>query len=292
MFLVLPVLLASLLVAGCGGKGDSGGSRDRESTATSFVPSFSEVKQDKGPVFVNGCLIHGQEAESGECQFGDPDSSKKVVVFGDSHALQWTPALIEIAKERGWNLTALLHANCTAAQVSVDENCDRWRENSLERIKEQAPGLVIVASNTGPNMTVDRDGEKLDRAAAEPLLEDGMVETFEALKATGAEVTLMQDMAMSKDYLPSECVTEHQDDPERCTFRMNRPPELAYDLKAAEQVGGIQVIDPLPRICPGYSCSPVHGRYLRFRDRFHITATYSRMLAPWLDSRLQDPWEG
>ena len=71
------------------------------------------------------------------------------MVFGDSHALQWTPALIGIASQRGWRLTALLHANCTAAQVSVDENCDRWRENSLKRISEEKPGLVIVASNTG-----------------------------------------------------------------------------------------------------------------------------------------------
>jgi hypothetical protein len=98
-------------------------------------------------------------------------------------------------------------------------------------------------------------------------------------------------MAMSKDYLPSECVAEHQDDPDQCTFKMDRPPELAYDLKAAKQVGGIQVIDPIKKICPGYTCSPVHGNYLRFRDRFHITATYSRLLAPWLDSQLQNPWQ-
>ena len=296
--LLVTATLVALVLAGCGGSNESGdpagngGSQPPDNASKAFVPSFSEVKQDTGPVFSEGCLIHGDEPESGECAYGDPESTKNVVVFGDSHALQWTPALIEIAKARGWRLTALLHANCTAAQVNVDANCDRWRENSLRRIREEKPGLVIVASNTGPNMTLESDGVKLDREAAEPLLEAGMAKRFEDLKAHGAEVTLMQDMAMSKNYLPSECVAEHQDDPEQCTFRMDRPPELAYDFRAAGQVGGIQVIDPLPKICPGYSCNPVHGRYLRFRDRFHITATYSRMLAPWLDSRLQNPWDG
>ncbi|HMU25995.1 MAG TPA: SGNH hydrolase domain-containing protein [Solirubrobacterales bacterium] len=302
---VVALTVAALVVAGCGGDGSSNKTEPAASQAATsqtlnnqenesadgFVPSFSEVKQDKGPVFGDGCLIHGDEPESGECAYGDTESSRNVVVFGDSHALQWTPALIGIASQRGWRLTALLHANCTAAQVSVDENCDRWRENSLKRISEEKPGLVIVASNTGPNMTVVSDGTKLDREAAGSSLEAGMARTFEDLKASGAEVTLMQDMAMSKDYLPSECVAGHQDDPGQCTFEMDRPPELAYDLKAARQVGGVQVIDPLPKICPGYSCYPVHGRYLKFRDRFHITATYSRLLAPWLDSRLQNPWE-
>lgn len=298
--LVLPVLLAAFAVAGCGGGGSSDepagstGSENAQSQPTSqsgaFTPPFTEVKKDKGPVFSEGCLITGGQPESGECAYGNVDSTKKVVVLGDSHALQWTPALIEVAKNRDWRLINLLHANCTAAQVSVNEDCDLWRENALERIAEEKPGLVIVASNTGPNMTVQDGGTTLGREDAEPLLEAGMVDTFNDLKATGAEVTLMQDMAMSKDYLPSECVAENRDDPGKCTFKMDRPPELAYDLKAADQVGGIQVIDPIPRICPNYTCEPVEGNILKFRDRFHISATYSKQLAKWLESELQNPW--
>ena len=106
-----------------------------------------------------------------------------------------------------------------------------------------------------------------------------MARTFEDLKASGAEVTLMQDMAMSKDYFTFGMRRRAPGRPGPRTFEMDRPPELAYDLKAARQVGGVQVIDPLPKICPGYSCYPVHGRYLKFRDRFHITATYSRLRA-------------
>ena len=309
LFAVL-AMSAAVFAVGCGGNGgndtDSGeptttqsapdtqptppGAEPPAGVNAAYVPSFDEVKQDKGPVFSDGCLIHGDEAESGPCEYGDTTSSKKVVVFGDSHALQWTPALIEVSKERGWKLIALLHANCTAAQVNVDPNCDRWRDNALKRIGEERPGLVVVASNTGPNMAIEVDGEKLGREEAEPFLESGMEKTFRDLMADGAAVTLMQDMAMSKDYLPSECVAEHPDAPERCTFEMDRPPALAYDLKAADAVGGIQVIDPLQRICPGYTCDPVDGRYLKFRDRFHISATYSTSLAPWLDSELQNPW--
>jgi len=300
--LVATLCAFALLATGCGSdesSDDNGSQSQPPPTGTTiadvtgdgaFVPSFDEVKQDKGPVFSEGCLIHGDEPESGLCEYGDVGSEKKVVIFGDSHALQWTPALIKVAKDRGWSLTALLHADCTAAQVGVNPNCDRWRENSLARIREERPGLVIVASNTGPNLKVQSEGATLDREQSEPLLESGMARTLGDFKAEGAAVTLMQDMAMSKDYLPSECVAENQNDPDRCTFRMDRPAEFAYDLKAAEQVGGIQVIDPLQKICPEYTCSPVHGNVLKFRDRFHITATYSELLAPWLEAELQNPW--
>lgn len=259
-------------------------------SARSYVPSFAVVKKDKGPVFRQGCLIVGKQARSGQCYYGKTGSERKVVILGDSHALQWTPALIEIAKKRDWRLITLLHANCTAALVPTDPYCDRWRRNSLARIRKEKPGLVIVASNTGPNMIVKSGGRRLSREAAEPVLERGMAKTMRALSKTGADLTLIQDMAMSKDFLPSVCVSENRNNPGACTFRMHRPRSLAYDLKAARRLGGVEIIDPLPKICPGYTCRAVHGRYLKFRDRFHITATYSRLLAPWLSGRLQNPW--
>jgi hypothetical protein len=263
---------------------------DHSASARRYVPSFSVIKKDKGPVFRQGCLIVGKQARSGQCYYGRTKSSKKVVIFGDSHALQWTPALIKLANRRDWRLIALLHANCTAAQVSVDPYCDRWRRNAFARIRKEKPGLVIVASNTGPNMFVRSGGRKLGRTAAEPALERGMAITFRALKKTGAKVTLMQDMAMSKAFLPSVCVSQNRDRPGRCTFKAHRPPSLAYDLKSARRVGGIEVIDPLKKVCPHHTCRAVHGKYLKFRDRFHISATYSRLLAPWLGGLLQNPW--
>ena len=117
-----------------------------------------------------------------------------------------------------------------------------------------------------------------------------MAASFRALLKTGAKVTLMRDMAMSKDFLPSVCVSENRSNPGACTFKARRPLSMSYDFKAARRVGGIEVIDPLAKVCPRHTCRAVHGKYLKFRDRFHITATYSRLLAPWLGSRLQNPF--
>jgi hypothetical protein len=259
-------------------------------SARTYVPSFSEVATDKGPVFRDGCLIYTAAVNSPPCHYGEVGSKKKVFVFGDSHSLQWTPALINVAGRRDWELTMLMRKNCTAAMVNTDPVCNRWRQNSLRRIEAERPELVFVASNTAPNTFVRRGGKRLSRAASEPVFRRGMYRSLLRLRKTGAEVTVMRDLPMSRDFLPSVCVSENPDRPGLCIFPAHRPLAEAYDFAAAKRLRRVQVIDPLPRVCPRHRCRAVQGNVLKYRDRGHISATYSRTLTNWLDARLQDPF--
>lgn len=261
-----------------------------QASARSYVPSFSVVKTDKGPVFREGCLIYTNRVTSPPCHYGDVGSERKVTVFGDSHALQWTPALINIAQKRGWELTMLLRASCTAAIVNISRPCNRWRQNALKRIQREKPALVFVASNTASNTFVKRNGKRLGRKASEPHFRKGMFDTLLRLRKSGTQVTVMRDLPMSKTFLPSVCVSQHRNSPGRCTFRAQRPLSEAYDFAAAKRLRAVQIIDPLPRICPARKCRAVHGNVLKYRDRGHISATYSRTLTGWLNARLRDPF--
>jgi len=262
-----------------------------QASARTYEPSFAAVSTDKGPVFREGCLIYTKRATSPPCRYGEVGSSRKVTVLGDSHALQWTPPLINLARERGWELTMLLHANCTAALVNIDPYCNRWRHNALKRIRREKPTLVFVASNTAPNTFVMKNGRRLGRAASEPLFRQGMYETLLKLRKYGAQVTVMRDLPMSKAFLPSVCVSENVDQPGRCTFPARRPLSQAYDFAAAKRLKAVQIIDPLPKVCPGGKCRAVHGNVLKYRDRGHISATYARLLTNWLNGQLQNPFK-
>ncbi len=258
--------------------------------ARSYIPSFAAVKTDKGPVFRDGCLIYTNAVTSPPCRYGAVGSEKKVVVFGDSHALQWTPALIELAERRGWELTMLMRKSCTAAIVNISPVCNRWRHNALKRIRTEKPGLVFVASNTATNTYVIKNGKRLSRAASEPHFRKGMYDTLLKLRKSGAQVTVMRDLPMSSEFLPSVCVSQNRDDPGRCAFPARRPLSEAYDFAAAKRLKAVQIIDPLPKVCPGGRCRAVHGNVLKYRDRGHISATYNRLLTNWLGARLQDPF--
>ncbi len=268
----------------------SGSGLASQASARTYVPSFSEVKRDKGPVFREGCLIYTNRVTSPACRYGVVGSEKKVTVLGDSHALQWTPALIEIARKRGWELTMLLRANCTAAIVNVNRPCNRWRQNALKRVAREKPALVFVASNTARNTYVMRGGKRLSRTASEPIFRKGMYRSLLRLRRTGAQVTVMRDLPMSPGFLPSDCVARNRNSPGRCTFPARRPLSESYDLAAAKRLKAVQVIDPLPKVCPRRKCRAVHGNVLKYRDRGHVSATYSRLLTGWLNARLQDPF--
>lgn len=255
-----------------------------------YEPGFAAVETDKGPVFRQGCLLYTTALNSPPCHYGVVGSEKKAFVFGDSHSLQWTPALIEVANRRGWELTMLMRKNCSAAIVDTDPVCNKWRLNSLARIENERPALIFVASNTAPNTFVRRNGKRLSRAASEPLFRKGMYASLLRLRRTGAEVTLMRDLPMSREFLPSECLKENLRHPGRCSFEADRPISEAYDYAAAKRLPRVQIIDPLPKVCPGGLCRAAHGNILKYRDRGHISATYARTLSGWLDARLQDPF--
>lgn len=262
------------------------------STARTYVPPFDAVKTDRGPVFRDGCLIYTDAVTSPPCRYGVVGSKKKVTVFGDSHALQWSPALIKIAERRGWESTMLLRKNCTAAIVDTDPVCDRWRQNALKRIEAERPGLVFVASNTASNTYVRRGGKRLGRAASEPVFRRGMYRTLLRLRRAGAQVTVMRDLPMSRNFVPPVCVSENVRHPGRCSFPVHRPIAEAYDFAAARRLHAVQIIDPLRKVCPHRVCRAVQGNVLKYRDRGHLSATFAVRLTNWLDARLQNPFTG
>ena len=235
------------------------------------------------------CLLYGQMVRSGKCAYGDTESNKVVVLFGDSHALQWSPPLIKLAEQRGWKVIALLRGRCSIAKVKMDRICDTWRRNSMDRIKDLKPGLVVVSTSTAESYTVKKNGRTLTRAQSEPVLQAGMAKTMRKLIRNGSEVTLIRDIAKAP-FLPSVCVEENRGNPGRCSFTAVRPLSRSFDWKAAKSIKAVQRIDGIPRICPKHKCRAVAGKILKFRDRYHLSATYATTLTGWLRSELQNPW--
>lgn len=257
--------------------------------ADSYVPSFASLLDDRGQIANDGCLIRFENTVSGRCVYGHPKSKKVVVVFGDSHALHWSPALVRVANRRGWRLVALLKANCTIALADIRPACNQWRRNSLDRMRKLRPSLVVLATNTSFNVRVrDGAGGTLSRPKSGPALESGMVAMMRKLLRLGARVTLIRDLFVPP-FHPSACVQLNPDNPRICDFDAARRYWMSFDYKAARRVRRVQVVDPLPKVCPGGTCSATAGRILKYRDNSHFTASYATTLSSWFNRRIQRP---
>ena len=278
-------LLALLLVFGC-----AGFLIPATQAEAKFLPGLNKVKADKGEVYRKGCLMGHARLRSGACRFGDLDSKKKVVLFGDSHAMQWGPGLIRLAKKKEWQVIALTRASCPAALVHIDYYCDTWRRHSLRRIRLMRPGLVVVASAANSEAyTAVVDGSDLGRSSSEPYLVDGMVQTLRRLARWSKKAVVIRDQAVTP-FSVTACLRTNLRSPGNCGFRPVRPRAFSYDYKAARRVRGVPLIDPQPMLCPGGWCRAVDGDYLIYRNHSHLAATFTREKYRWLGHKLGDPF--
>src|SRR5699024_5298103 len=146
--------------------------------------SPDEAADDRGQMKEDGCLVSKKKTRSPACVYGDPDGKKTVVLFGDSHAMQWFPALNKVAKKRHWRLLGLTKSGCTPAKTTVFTGafkrgyteCDTWRRKTLKRIEKADPALIMTTSLT--SYRVMHDGDRLGRESSDKALRKGLVETF------------------------------------------------------------------------------------------------------------------
>jgi peptidoglycan/LPS O-acetylase OafA/YrhL len=255
-------------------------------TVAQLRPEPRQAAEDRGQLYEDGCLVPQTERFSPPCVYGDPGSKRTVVLFGNSHAMHWFPALERIATRRAWRLVALTRAGCAIGDVRFSSRCDAWREHTLRRIeRRERPQLVIVATSTSMSLGVVVGGERLSPDASRPHLRRGLEGTLRRLRASGARVIVIKDLPRSPHDVP-DCVSREPKRLERCAFRREQQPDQAFDEQSTVAVEGADAIDPAPVVCPDGLCHAVMGNALVYRDDNHLTATYARTLWPWLDAAL------
>jgi peptidoglycan/LPS O-acetylase OafA/YrhL len=263
------------------------------------TPREAETEENRPRMYADGCHLDLTETRAPRCVYGDPSSDTTVVLFGDSHAMQWFPAMSRIAEQRDWRLVGITKSACPPAEVHIYNaglrreyrECDQWRELTLDRIVQQEqPDLVVTSSL--PTYKPREDGRRLRGKASEEAMVDGYVSTLEKLRSTGASVALIEDVPHPNKNVP-ECVSRSLKHLERCAFPRKKatgfPP---VNPKAADRVGGVRLVDPTPVVCPDEKCPSVIGDALVYRNGAHLTATYVRTLTPWLEKQLPEPAGG
>jgi peptidoglycan/LPS O-acetylase OafA/YrhL len=260
------------------------------------TPREAEAKDNRPQMYADGCHLELPETKSPECVYGNPSSKTTVVLFGDSHAMQWFPALNTLAKERDWRLVGFSKSACPPAEVTINNaslrreyrECDEWRERTLERIvREEKPSLIVTSSL--PTYRVREDGKRLGRAASNEALVEGYVSTLRKLRTTGAPVALIEDVPHPNKDIP-ECVSQALDDLERCAIPKRKALDYPkINTHAAQAVEGVRLVNPTPMLCLEKRCPAVIGDVLVYRNGAHLTATYVRTLTPWLAKQLPEP---
>lgn len=241
-------------------------------SGTKYKFNLNEVIQ-KPAVYDDGCHVNYGENESGECSYGVLDSKTTIVLFGDSHAAQWFPALEKLAIERKFKLVSLTKSACPAVDVPRDDkgafksvDCDQWRKNSIARIKEIKPVAVLMS---GFQYYAPARGYS-DR---KKWWMDGQSRLFASLRGTSEHLMYISDTPHPTRDIPN-CLASR--DSQSCD---------STEKSAVLIDPGFERIDPTPWLCEQY-CPAIKDGFVAYRDASHISVQAALALKGKLEAAL------
>jgi peptidoglycan/LPS O-acetylase OafA/YrhL len=252
-------------------------------------PALARAHRDKAEPFVDGCHVHYTGTRSGRCTYGDPHGATSVVLFGDSHATQWFPALEVIAAARGWRLEVLVKTTCPPFELSLVSpvlkrryrECEAWRADALERIRTERPAVVVL----GAARHYEARYYQFEMFGPEWLA--GIDRTVQQIRAAGAAAVVLGPTPKPPSDVPT-CLSEHLTAMDECVTPVATAVSAsgAAAERAAARAAGAHYVD-VPRLaCTTTSCPPTVGDLLIYRDDNHLTTTYTTWLAPVLAAEI------
>ena len=250
-------------------------------------PSLGSARGDEERLRGDGCLAFERVVKPADCVYGVTDARYTVALVGDSHAAQWFPALERLAKHEGWRVVTFVKVACPFIDMRVTNlslkreyrECAAFNEATLQRLASLKPDLTLVSMSRIAIRPLD---PREDTVAAKGAAVGRM------LKRLSGPTLLIVDTPYAGQDVPG-CLSAHRDDVDVCAIprRTAWYDHLGAVEKVAAQAAGIGRIDLTSRVCVADPCPVVVDRMIVFRDPGHLTATFSRSLAPALGAAIQ-----
>lgn len=229
----------------------------------------------KPQVYMDGCHVNNGEVISGECTYGDKNSGKTIVLYGDSHAAQWFPALEKLARENNFKLISLTKSACPAPEVRKvqvgaykNADCFKWRENSIKRMHKIKPAAIILSGFQHFDVP-----DKY--ASRETWWADGQRTAYAKLQGASRNLIYISDTPHPSRDIPN-CLASGGG--EKCDENDRSDPRIA---------GSFIKVDPTPWLCDT-QCPAVVNGVVAYRDASHISVEMSRSLALEMGGVLAD----
>ena len=258
-----------------------------DSVPANLTPSLGSARSDKPVIYADGCILSNGKVSAKDCVYGDTASAHTIVLFGDSHAAQWFPALQEMSLRNHWRLDVLTKKGCPTADIPIADpargpECGPWRKLVLARLAEEHPDLVIMSAYRYSTTSA------VIGSSPDEVWRNGMQTTLDHVRPLAGNVLVLGDTPTPLSDVPG-CVASH---PRHVTACMNhrsaaiKPGRLSVELDVAT-AHDAWFVPTGDWLCSTSDCPVVIGNLLVYRDNSHITTAASRWLEPYLEAAVK-----
>jgi hypothetical protein len=288
---ILIIIVGSL--AGFGLKSIKGG--ETITLADGLVLDPHEVRNDMPELYRDGCHLDQLAKAYAPCVYGDLAGNRTLVLFGDSHAAQWFPALDTAARSNGWRLISRTRSACPSIEIRTWNRqlnreyteCLEWRKTVLAEIAQIKPDLVILANQSRYQPIMDKSGQLREGEKQIRALRDGELLVIEAVRSgSNARLVLLRDTPqLSED--PLDCFFRRR--AERCAWvRQAVLGPDTYPLADYAGQDGVSVLDLSDLICDPRSCPAFRDGLIVMRDSHHLTVSFVNSLSAHFERLLKE----
>jgi peptidoglycan/LPS O-acetylase OafA/YrhL len=265
----LPTVIAAVKAARRGARIPSG-----------LTPPVSQLQSPKYLYDFPGDCVPRTDSQttSDICHLGVADSTKSIVVFGDSHAQMWMPAILAMAEQDGWAVIPLVKSGCVPStwldkgyngtKANIIRQCHTWYRWASSQVTALRPDVLMTS---GCCSTANGPTEAFTKHGYMSLVSIGK-------RVSKSVIVLADDPGVDKQ--PVDCLLARHATMKTCTTTLN--PELTVlnsDLAALASRKGFNFLNTKGWFCYASQCPMVVGRTIVYRDTGHVTLPYMLQLA-------------
>jgi peptidoglycan/LPS O-acetylase OafA/YrhL len=236
-----------------------------------LTPPVGELRGDFYS-FPDGCAPSGRVPTT-ICRLGDTSSGKSMVVFGDSHAQMWMPAILRMAVRDHWLVRPLVKLSCVPRSWNGTGACHDWYVWAKRQAAALHPQVALIVGSWAGTADPVQAIKPVKQLAA-------------ALRHSAAGVVVVGDPSRQKRD-PVDCLLARGATMKTCTTAQRK---VQARTDSAIQEGmrrlGAGFIDVRGWFCArarraphAQLCPLVVNRTITAVDRGHVSKTYALELA-------------
>ena len=202
------------------------------------------------------------------------------------------PTLQALAETNGWTITTFLILQCNATEAPLQFDAADKTDGCLgygQWVLEQTQGAAFDLVITSERQSVPTQGDELD--ATWPKARAGYESYLRTWAAAGTNLLILRDTPFPGATLESipDCLAAHRDDHDACAGTPANwgYPDPLFDAARGLDLPGVTTIDTTPYLCTDTTCPAVIGTAVVYFDASHMTATYARSIAPFIEADVQ-----
>jgi peptidoglycan/LPS O-acetylase OafA/YrhL len=238
------------------------------------------------------------------CSFGDVHSRTTVVLYGNSQAQMWAPALDLLGRELHFRLVPIAKPACGTFVDSgyigpngrVSPVCGQFVHWAVRKMISLHPSEIVVATTPGLILRPGANPNQLQangRLPASSIMSPTPERTaadFQRLVAdlapSGAGIALLGAIPLTYVHpvagqTPTGCLLANQRDVQRCTVveptTTNNFWSRSFALASADT--GVALVNPDPLLCEDGRCPPLIADVIVRFDQLHLTGPFVRYAA-------------